>query len=72
MWPADSAAATARAAGAAHRRRAPVAHDDVAAARHAAASVFAGYGELPNYRRILDIGGAPDRLTPRSSATNRL
>ena len=38
----------------------PVAvHDDVAAARHAAANAFAGYGELPNYRRILDIGGAP-------------
>src|SRR4051794_9483339 len=37
----------------------PVAvHDDVAEAREAAASQFAGYGELPNYRRILDIGGA--------------
>jgi alkanesulfonate monooxygenase SsuD/methylene tetrahydromethanopterin reductase-like flavin-dependent oxidoreductase (luciferase family) len=37
----------------------PVAvHDDVAEAREAAASQFAGYGLLPNYRRILDIGGA--------------
>jgi F420-dependent oxidoreductase-like protein len=37
----------------------PVAvHDDVAAARETAAQVFAGYGVLPNYRRILDIGGA--------------
>jgi F420-dependent oxidoreductase-like protein len=38
----------------------PVAvHDDVAEARHTAAEVFAAYGTLPNYRRILDIGGAP-------------
>jgi F420-dependent oxidoreductase-like protein len=38
----------------------PVAvHDDADAARETAARVFAGYGELPNYRRILDIGGAP-------------
>lgn len=38
----------------------PVAvHDDVAAARETAVKVFAGYGELPNYRRLLDIGGAP-------------
>jgi F420-dependent oxidoreductase-like protein len=37
----------------------PVAvHDDVAEARETAAQVFAGYGVLPNYRRILDIGGA--------------
>jgi F420-dependent oxidoreductase-like protein len=37
----------------------PVAvHDDVAEARQAAAEQFAGYGLLPNYRRILDIGGA--------------
>jgi F420-dependent oxidoreductase-like protein len=37
----------------------PVAvHDDVAAARQTAAEAFAGYGTLPNYRRILDIGGA--------------
>lgn len=37
----------------------PVAvHDDANEARSAAASVFAGYGVLPNYRRILDIGGA--------------
>lgn len=37
----------------------PVAvHDDVAEARETAARVFAGYGELPNYRRLLDIGGA--------------
>jgi F420-dependent oxidoreductase-like protein len=37
----------------------PVAvHDDVAEARATAAQVFAGYGELPNYRRLLDIGGA--------------
>jgi F420-dependent oxidoreductase-like protein len=32
--------------------------DDVAAARETAATTFAGYGVLPNYRRILDIGGA--------------
>ncbi len=37
----------------------PVAvHDDVDEARETAAKVFAGYGELPNYRRLLDIGGA--------------
>ncbi len=37
----------------------PVAvHDDVVAARQTAAEAFAGYGTLPNYRRILDIGGA--------------
>lgn len=37
----------------------PVAvHGDEAEARAAAAQVFAGYGVLPNYRRILDIGGA--------------
>jgi F420-dependent oxidoreductase-like protein len=37
----------------------PVAvHDDVAEAREAAGAQFAGYGVLPNYRRILDIGGA--------------
>lgn len=37
----------------------PVAvHDDTSEAREAAASQFAGYGVLPNYRRILDIGGA--------------
>jgi F420-dependent oxidoreductase-like protein len=37
----------------------PVAvHDDVDEARVAAAEQFAGYGLLPNYRRILDIGGA--------------
>jgi len=37
----------------------PVAvHDDVAEARQAAAEQFAGYGVLPNYRRLLDIGGA--------------
>lgn len=34
-------------------------HDDVAEARDAAAKQFAGYGVLPNYRAILDIGGAP-------------
>ncbi len=34
-------------------------HDDVAEARATAASTFAGYGVLPNYRRLLDIGGAP-------------
>jgi len=32
--------------------------DDEAEGRHVAASLFAGYGELPNYRRLLDIGGA--------------
>jgi len=37
----------------------PVAvHDDEAEARETAAQMFAGYGVLPNYRRILDIGGA--------------
>lgn len=37
----------------------PVAvHDDVEEARAVAASLFAGYGVLPNYRRLLDIGGA--------------
>ena len=37
----------------------PVAvHDDPAEARAAAAGLFAGYGTLPNYRRLLDIGGA--------------
>jgi F420-dependent oxidoreductase-like protein len=37
----------------------PVAvHDDVAEAREVAAKSFANYGVLPNYRRILDIGGA--------------
>ncbi|MEY2458750.1 MAG: hypothetical protein QOG30_580 [Acidimicrobiaceae bacterium] len=37
----------------------PVAvHDDVAEARETAARDFANYGVLPNYRRILDIGGA--------------
>jgi F420-dependent oxidoreductase-like protein len=37
----------------------PVAvHDDVAEARATAAESFANYGTLPNYRRVLDIGGA--------------
>src|SRR5579872_3458413 len=37
----------------------PVAvHDDEGQARSAAAELFAMYGTLPNYRRILDIGGA--------------
>jgi len=37
----------------------PVAvHDDEQEARATAAQAFAGYGELPNYRRLLDIGGA--------------
>ena len=37
----------------------PVAvHDDVAKAREVAAQNFANYGVLPNYRRILDLGGA--------------
>jgi alkanesulfonate monooxygenase SsuD/methylene tetrahydromethanopterin reductase-like flavin-dependent oxidoreductase (luciferase family) len=37
----------------------PVAvHSDVDEARATAGQVFAGYGTLPNYRRILDIGGA--------------
>jgi F420-dependent oxidoreductase-like protein len=37
----------------------PVAvHDDEAEARATAATMFANYGELENYRRILDIGGA--------------
>ena len=33
-------------------------HDDVAEARAAAGEQFAGYGTLPNYRRLLDLGGA--------------
>ena len=33
-------------------------HDDVAAAREQAATNFAIYGNLPNYQRILEIGGA--------------
>jgi F420-dependent oxidoreductase-like protein len=33
-------------------------HDDVAEARAAASELFAMYGTLPNYRRILDLGGA--------------
>jgi len=38
----------------------PVAvHDDAAEARETAAKNFANYGTLPNYRRILDIGGLP-------------
>ncbi len=38
----------------------PVAvHDDVATARETAATTFANYGVLPNYRRILDLGDAP-------------
>src|SRR4051812_41813969 len=37
----------------------PVAvHDDVDEAREKAAKDFSNYGVLPNYRRILDIGGA--------------
>ena len=37
----------------------PVAvHDDVDEARATAGQLFAGYGTLPNYRRILDIGKA--------------
>ncbi|MEY2570251.1 MAG: hypothetical protein QOE63_601 [Acidimicrobiaceae bacterium] len=37
----------------------PVAvHDDVAVARAVAAEMFANYGTLPNYRRVLDIGDA--------------
>jgi F420-dependent oxidoreductase-like protein len=36
----------------------PVAvHDDVAEARAAAAQQFAVYGSLPNYQRILEVGG---------------
>jgi len=36
----------------------PVAvHDDVDAAREVGAQVFAGYGQLPNYQRILAHGG---------------
>jgi F420-dependent oxidoreductase-like protein len=38
----------------------PVAvHDDAAEGRVAAVEQFSQYGTLPNYRRILDIGGAP-------------
>jgi alkanesulfonate monooxygenase SsuD/methylene tetrahydromethanopterin reductase-like flavin-dependent oxidoreductase (luciferase family) len=32
--------------------------DDVAAAREAAARLFEVYGQLPNYRRVLDREGA--------------
>ena len=54
-----AAAASAGRAGARIVAGLPVAvHDDVAEARETAAEVFAGYGVLPNYRRILDIGGA--------------
>jgi F420-dependent oxidoreductase-like protein len=36
----------------------PVAvHDDVSEARSVAAGLFAAYGTLPNYRRILEVGG---------------
>lgn len=34
-------------------------HPDESEAREVLARQFAGYGTLPNYRRILDIGGAP-------------
>jgi F420-dependent oxidoreductase-like protein len=38
----------------------PVAvHDDVTEAREEAAKQYGFYGALPNYRRILDVGGAP-------------
>jgi alkanesulfonate monooxygenase SsuD/methylene tetrahydromethanopterin reductase-like flavin-dependent oxidoreductase (luciferase family) len=38
----------------------PVAvHHDEGEAREVAGANFAGYGVLPNYRRILDAGGAP-------------
>jgi len=33
-------------------------HDDVEEARREAAAQYSFYGQLPNYRRILDIGGA--------------
>src|SRR4029077_8473924 len=37
----------------------PVAvHDDVSEARAVAGRLFEGYGQLPNYRRILDHGNA--------------
>jgi F420-dependent oxidoreductase-like protein len=37
----------------------PVAvHDDIDEARRVAGEMFAGYGVLPNYRRILDLGAA--------------
>ena len=34
-----------------------VVHDDIAEGRSVAAQQFAMYGTLPNYRRILDVGG---------------
>jgi len=34
-------------------------HDDVAEAREACQAQFGFYGDLPNYRRIMDIGGTP-------------
>ncbi|MET0727164.1 MAG: TIGR03564 family F420-dependent LLM class oxidoreductase [Acidimicrobiales bacterium] len=44
----------------------PVAvHDDADEARATAAEVFSLYGELPNYRRILELGGA---ATPAEAA----
>jgi F420-dependent oxidoreductase-like protein len=54
------------AAAAAARRDAPrivaglpvAVHDDDDEARTTAAAMFANYGTLPNYRRILEIGGA--------------
>jgi F420-dependent oxidoreductase-like protein len=39
--------------------------DDEAVGRETAGRLFAGYGVLPNYRRILDIGGA---ATPGDAA----
>ena len=44
-------------------------HDDEAEAREVAAGMFAGYGVLPNYRRILDPAAPPVRPTRRWSAT---
>ena len=48
----------------------PVAvHDDEADARSAAVTYSTVYAGMANYQRILEIGGAPARPTPPSSAT---
>jgi len=64
---AEHVAPRIRAAAAAAGRPAPrivaglpvAVHDDVAEARAEAASVYAAYGTLPNYQRILAHGGVP-------------
>ena len=60
MWrPASSRQRPTPTTTSAHRGRAPVAvHDDVEEARAAAEAQFGFYGALPDYQRILAIGGA--------------